>query len=62
MAELMALAEVARSRYKMVERGRIPAMKAGARWRFSKGEETGLLIVHLCSGLQRVARVLRNRP
>lgn len=45
MAELMTLKEVARylrlsmqTLYKMVEQGRIPALRAGARWRFRRDE------------------------
>lgn len=45
MAELMTLAEVSRylrlsdqTLYKMAEQGRIPALKAGAQWRFRKAE------------------------
>jgi excisionase family DNA binding protein len=45
MAELMTLKEVARylrlsdqTLYKMVEQGRVPALKAGTRWRFRKDE------------------------
>jgi excisionase family DNA binding protein len=45
MAELMTLREVARylrlsdqTLYKMVEQGRVPALKAGTRWRFRKDE------------------------
>jgi excisionase family DNA binding protein len=45
MAELMTLKEVAHylrlsveTLYKMVEQGRIPALKAGGQWRFRKGE------------------------
>ena len=45
MPELMTLQEVAQylrlsiqTLYKMVEQGRIPALKAGAQWRFRRDE------------------------
>lgn len=61
MAELMTLTEVARylrlssqTLYKMVEQGRIPALKAGARWRFRKSE--------VDAWMRRKADTVHRRP
>lgn len=57
----MTLKEVARylrlsvqTLYKMVEQGRIPTLKAGARWRFRKREVN--------AWMRRKAKTVRRRP
>lgn len=61
MAELMTLKEVAQylrlsiqTLYKMVEQGRIPALKAGAQWRFRKTE--------VDEWMRKKAAVFKGRP